>query len=215
MSMKAPYPASQLRILTNQITYLASNVDEKPYQLTLPEQLISTGWDRLQPLILAYTVGASSHHSSSNLKQDATLLLNWVKDTSYSPPDHGLLPQSDILQDMFLRLEVLKVCDKFCDVALTASKQKGHAMYGKLPAEVIQKIKATGLETAKAIRNHAKEWKKMLEKEGKAGVLDLVKAGPTGDDVYGVLEGWATTVEIVESALDALDGLIKVKVGGK
>lgn len=184
------------------------------YQLSPSEQLISIGWDRLQPLIFVLMLGPQSSHASSNVKKDSSALFDWLKDTSYSSPtNHRLLPQADILQDMFLRLEMLKVYDKFCEVALTAAKQKGHHLHGKLPADIIQKAKTVVADNAKAIRSYAQTWKKKVEKGGKAAVLRLLKDGPTGDDIMRFWEAdWSTPGEIMESAIDALDGVIKVKL---
>jgi hypothetical protein len=214
LASKAPYPASQLCIFDIQIKYLKANKDDKMYQLTPSEQLISIGWDRLQPLICAVILGPESPHASSNIKKDSGALLDWLKDTNYAAPTtHRPLPQADVLQDMFLRLELLKACDKFCTVALAAAKQKGHLLHGKLPADVIQKAKALVADNVKAIRGYAQTWKKAVEKGSKAEVLRLLKDGPTGDDIMQLWEAdWSTPRDIVESAIDALDGVIKVKL---
>jgi hypothetical protein len=224
LTWKSPAPTTQVGILTDAITYLKSHAGDLTAQLTPSEQLFSHGWDKLQPITIYLILGPSAANASKDLKADTAAFYAWLsKDlpTALSSTDAqdgktSLLPHYTILQPLFLHLEFLKATLKFTDVALLLSKQKGHHANGKISAGVLQDIKKVIKEQSDFIHQRTKDMKERL---GRSGVEDVIKAFKSGEGIgeaVGVVVGEQRmrkyAREFIESAVDGLDGLLKVKV---
>jgi len=120
------------------------------------------------------------------------------------------------LETWFLHLEFVKACHKLVETTITMSKQKGHHSAGKVPAEILQQIKKEGNAVGETVQKQAKVIRDSLVKDGRVKVMKAVKKGELGaviDKLFGGegLRRWIE--EMVESAVEALDGVLKVKVG--
>jgi hypothetical protein len=193
------------------------------YQLTDSEQYVSVGWDHLTPLTCWLTLGADDPRASKDIKTDTKALLNWVQGTSLKPSspqddDDPLsnLPTAETVQDLFLRAEVLKAVHVFCDAATTASKLKGSAAAKHMQPNLITQTRAAAVQSFQSIRDFALEWKKRMREAGTDMVTGLLAMDDTGEDVRELMgEAWSkeeTIQDIVESAVDAIDGLTKVRL---
>jgi len=209
--------ASQVLILSDAVTYLEEHKDRKTEELTASELFVSQGWDRLQPATIHLIHGPNAARASKDWKKDVHAMLHWLEESSIAVAQDGcILPYWSSLDRLFLLLEQLKAYDKFCDAALTLAKQKSHHAHGKLPVDVYMKIKIAARQNAGLIQRHAKEWRKRLEKNGKEEILKAFRSGgEVGraiEDVVGVDRMMKYAKEFVESGIEALDGIAKVKV---
>jgi hypothetical protein len=212
---------SQSRILKDCISYLTAHTDLATKELTSAEQEIAQAWSLLQPLILYLTMGPKSAHVSREPKKDIDELLSWLNQ-SPSPKlnrdSNGtcILPHWKTIHPLYLHLEVLKCVVNFADTALLLSKQKTHHSNGNFSVDVLGKIKTVAKERAVLIDKGAKEWKKMLERNGVQEVMDACAGGgDVGDvvcDVVGKERMRKYAMEFVESGGECLDGVTKVKV---
>lgn len=224
LSWKSPAPASQVRILTDAITHLHTNPANFDIELTPSEQLFSRGWDKLQPVTINLILGPTAANASKDLKADINALYAWLSHdlpTALLPTDTAkdkgcALPHHTTIQPWYLHLEFLKATLKLVDAAATLSKQKAHHSHSKVPAESVQSIKKVVKEHADLIQQRAKGMKERLAKSGVEEVIRAFRSGGAiGEAVAGVvgeqkMKRYAQG--FVESGIEALEGLLKVKV---
>jgi hypothetical protein len=171
-------------------------------------------------LILYIIIGSTSKYASKEPEKDLDALSTWLTNSSPELNKDGkescILPHWTALQPLFLQLELLKCTIAFIDTAITLSKQKAHHTNGKLSADALNKIKKTTKEQAELIQTKARDWKKLLDKNGFDEVLKALTSGGSVGDVIGDVVGKDRmrkyAREFVESGGECLDGVGKVKV---
>jgi hypothetical protein len=223
LTIKSPSPPHLLSLLGSSLTYLADNAEDSIYQLSTSEQFITGGWTILQRIIIHLLVESTDPWASKSVAKDIDSLLAWtnaLKSTAAPklPPkgsDIGdILPTADLLQDSFLRIEVLQAIARTADTIIS-TKPKSVPASSK---DTLGKAKSIAVEAGKAINKAASEWKRSIKNQGTAMVSKLLAAGVTGDDVGDILElGGGTRVvsiqEVLDAAIDSVEGLEKVRVG--
>lgn len=173
---------------------------------------MAEGWTLLRPAARRVMLGPSE---SCDLKAQTQKMEEWLQRTSADTQPHGLLPDASALQHMFLHLELLKACMKFCDHGLAFLKQKSHELQGKLSKEQLNRMAATVRERAADIRGRATKWMNRLSEGGLDALVNQIIEGPSGELVEELLgshqvEAYAALCK--ESARDALSGVLMVKV---
>jgi len=140
---------------------------------------------------------------------------DWLQRTLADPRPHGLLPHDSALQHMFLHLELLKAYSRFCEHGLAFLKQKSHELQGKLAKDQLNRMTATIRERAADIRGRATKWINRLSEGGLDALVNQAIEGSTGELIEDLLgsdkvETYAALYK--ESALDALNGVLMVKI---
>jgi hypothetical protein len=215
--LKAPAPPYLLALLSSNLAYLAENSSDAIYQLSSSEQSVAVGWSMVQSVICYLVLGYEHQWASKNIDKDFEQLLDWTSNLKNLPelPPTGLLPQEDIIQDLYLLFEVLQAVFNTAQYASSVMKSK------KLPLgarDTLQKISNIAIDCGKLINSAAANWKECLKRENIGLVKRLMSSGATGDDVAEILElsPEADIIDaqaILEAAIDSVEGLEKVKVG--
>lgn len=233
-TLKTPLPPYLVSLLGSSLAYLTDNASDSIYQLTLSEQFVAGGWTLLQRIIIHLFISASDPFASKNVSKDIDSLLAWTSALQKTPApqlpkpataDPGdLLPTADLLQDTFLRLEVLQaIARTAADIASASASASANAKAkAALPAPAkaaLAKTKAAAVDAGKAINAAARAWRDSVKSHGSALVSRLLAAGATGDDVAEILElgsgGGSRVVgvqEVLEAAIDSIEGVEKVRV---
>jgi N-terminal acetyltransferase B complex non-catalytic subunit len=216
-SLKAPPPPYLLALLSTNVAYLTDNSSDASYQLTSSEQSMAVGWTMLQGIICYLILGPENKWASKSIGKEIDQLFIWTLNLKSLPevPPLGLLPQADIIQDLYLRLEMLQAVFNVAQFASTVVKTK------KLPQgakDTLPKILSIAIDAGKLINSAAAKWKEHLKRENVALVNKLMSSTATGDDVAEILElsHEATIIDaraILEAAIDTVEGLESVKVG--
>jgi hypothetical protein len=182
------------------------------YQLTSSEQFVSTGWDTIGRILCTAFSVSPEKFGSKNIGKEFSSLASWTEQLKTLPklPTDDPLPQVDVIQELFLRLEVLQTIVRLVDFASTA---KGISV----PKDTLSKIKTSAKESGKAINEAAAKWKQKLSGLGAGLISKMLKAGVTGEDVSDILdlgdiEKLVSSREILNVAMDTVEGLEKVKV---
>jgi N-terminal acetyltransferase B complex non-catalytic subunit len=206
-------PESQirgLRVVFNRIQHLPLET-ESP-SCTESERRSWAVWNILMLLVCRLFIGENCELASKNLKEHFEQLVSSLQDYKMEPRDWDPLPHHSYLHDRFTLLEILKTCTKLADSALAFSKQRNHHAAKVIPVQVVQKLKRVVGERADAIHKEARTMKAAITVEA---IKTLAKRGATGELVVKMTGEQfivRTAKVIVESAHDALDGLLKVKV---
>jgi hypothetical protein len=208
-------------MLFESIEYLQKNSATKTAELTSFECEVSGGWDLLQPLAINLVLGSTAPHASEDIKKAFSVILESLSTTrlAFTSLGPSIFPNWTFFHTRFLYLELFKAYDKLADTALTLSKQKSHHAFNKVPLDAVQKIKKEVRGVAELIQKHAKELKKLLEEKGLQDVVNEMKNDGDGEvgrmveEVIGKEKMKLYTREFVESAVEALDGVGKVRVG--
>jgi hypothetical protein len=219
ITIKSPYPPHLLSLLESSLIYLSDNASDEIYQLSLPEQFISKGWTLLQGIIIFEVFGSSDKRASKNLTEDINTLLTWTTDLKKLPElpfekaSVELLPSAEFLQDIYLRLELLQAIHRTSD--FLSSRMKGLPSASK---DIPKKIKTAAQEAGKTINQVGTDWKNALKKEGTVMIDKLLAASVTGDDVTEILDlqsgpRYVGPLEVCDAAIDAVEGVEKVRVG--
>jgi hypothetical protein len=203
------------------------------YQLTSSEQKVTACWDALVPLIRRLVFGPTDKEGAS-MDPAATLkkIQSWLQDTvsQYSKPseesERNILPLNEALQGAYLSLEAIHAVSLFCDAVSSASGGKTaqyqhHTAGAKtIAADVVKETKQAAKEAYDAIHLRAESWRSRVKEQGGTYVDKALFSGVTGEDVRDLLSaddngGWnkeAVVKDIVDSAIDSLDGLCMVKM---
>lgn len=126
----------------------------------------------------------------------------------------GLPPSSHALQPYFLLLDLFRSAALFCNVSAEVEKKKRPG--NRLPPQPIQRIRDTVAKHFAALQKLAREQKAKVDGRD---MVQALREGATGDAVAEAeglgqgLRAFATKAEA--SALDAWDGVLKVKLGLK
>jgi N-terminal acetyltransferase B complex non-catalytic subunit len=125
------------------------------------------------------------------------------------------LPMWTLLHFSFTELEQLKAWERVCGIWIATKKKDGK--HGRLPkqpsVEQISTLKEEVRRRAITVQNEIRAWKIRLEKTGTERILEMMKRESNLEQILGVerLKRYARSMR--DSAVDALDGVIKVKVG--
>ncbi|TLD39226.1 Tetratricopeptide-like helical [Venturia nashicola] len=218
-SSKSALPPTQQRILFDSIQFLKENASLKAQQLTEHELKVFEGWELMQPVTIHILLDAKSPQASKDLKKDFSLLSDFVGASrlAFTTLEAPVLPDWAYYHSRFLYLELFKAYDKLCDGAIAVSKLKANHAYGKIPVEVVLSIKKDSRVTGTLIQSQAKGLKQVLEKNGTSVLLGLLREDENGVGV--ALEELlrpdtvkAYTSKFLESVLESLDGILKVKL---
>lgn len=177
------------------------------------------GWELIQPLAIYIFSDAKSPHASTDLKKDLLLVSDFVNASrlAFTTLEAPVLPDWVYYHSRFLYLELFKAYDKLCDGVIAVSKLKAHHTYGKIPIEAVLSIKKESRVTGELLQSQAKELKQVLEKNGTSVLLGLLREDENGVGV--ALEELLRpdtvkryTKKFLESVLESLDGILKVKL---
>ncbi|KAF2435237.1 hypothetical protein EJ08DRAFT_646109 [Tothia fuscella] len=223
---KMPLPETQVQLARDLLKYIMLHRADAANELTASEIEVSTGWKHL----LNFTFPVVGEVEGLMLRDPETLqkklddLSKWLKIASEAnkltldmkklaaPPfaDHTAL------QHCILHLEILKAINKCANAALAVSKQKNHHTHGKLSADALHKMKISVKGNADEIYKYLREIKKGLESHGIEEVArSFVGHGKIGEKIEKIVplerrQKYAR--EFVESGIEALDGVLRVKV---
>jgi len=206
-----------LPLLESSLSFLQENFDDKMYQLTLSEQFVASGWDRLLPIACWFSLGSGHMRSSKDVKKDMQSLAAWVRDGRFEKSPTDMLATSEKIQDMLLRLELLKAISTFCSTATTVAKTKGVDPKRVISSDLVSKLRSAAVEGAKVITSFASQWRDKERLSGKQMITELLRSDETAEDLTDVFgaEDWSpegSIRDILESSVDALDGVTKVSV---
>jgi hypothetical protein len=216
---------TQNRTMDQLLGYLKDNIEAQDAELTPNERDICQRWDKLIPIAIWLILGPKHQHASRNIKQDLTSLTEYLKtatlatqaqDMDIGNDDRLEFTHFSELESWFLHLEFAKTCVMFGATATTLLKQKGHHAAGNVSADVVNKIKAEAKALGGVVQKHARTLQSGLKKDGKQKVLAVVKGGGLGALIEQLASGEQLrryVDEMVESAIEGLDGVLKVKVG--
>jgi len=196
-----------------------SNATPSQYaELTADEQLLLTGWEILRSLILRITL-----HQTADKNLDVCLTLQKLKEflelnlrgSTLPEPSSSLLPSSENVQKMFLRLTFLKACAKLCSLTLSFLKQKSHELKEKIKNEEVQSLADLMKDISEGIYDLARNWRTELKGESADGLMDEVGEGQTRglvESIVGREEVANFVLTCRESAIAALGGVLRVKI---
>jgi hypothetical protein len=112
-------------------------------------------------------------------------------------------------------LESLKFCHKFLDLMAVQSKNKAHVYFQKVTLKDIERVKTAIRSKSEVTRQYIKLCKEHLVKNGRHIFWDRVFEGAIGAELKKLIGHNAVEEHIPtfrNSALDMLDGLLKIKV---
>jgi hypothetical protein len=210
--IKAPLAPYLSSLLISNLTYLAENSSDATYQLTSSEQFVSFGWDTIGRILCSIYSVSPEKFGSKNVVREFSALASWTAQSKSTPKfaQDDPLPQVDVIQELYLRIELLQTIVRLVDFA---SNAKGISV----PKETLAQIKSSAKEGGRAINESATKWKQKLIGLGSGPISQMLKAGVTGEDVsdiidLGDIEKLVSSREILNVALDTVEGLEKVKV---
>lgn len=222
-----PYLLPQLDL---DMAYLKANHDDMRYQLTTSEQRVSTCWDLLVPLIWRLVFGVNDKvAAASDTVKALKAVQSWLQESqrqhTTETSDQNVFPSNESLQGAYLSFEVINAVSLFCDAVTIATSGKPpyphHTAGAKtIPADAIKITKSAAKAAFDAVHVRAEEWRKRVKEEGSKYVTAALFSGAIGEDVKELLDSddtgnWnqeAIINDLVESAIDSLDGLCKVKL---
>lgn len=130
-----------------------------------------------------------------------------------------LVPTAELLQMMFIHLELLQSLWRLCDLATAAITQKTHPIKGFLTKPQIDKMRKTVQSFYQLIRKTASDWINRLRSDGAKKLQEEVYAGGIGGAINELvkdgLEGSSGEMSMMglnASAVEALEGVLRVKL---
>jgi N-terminal acetyltransferase B complex non-catalytic subunit len=171
------------------------------------------------------TLGPKHLHASRDITQSLTSLVEFLKTATLAIQAQEMdIGQDDRLEfthfsemeSWYLHLEFAKTCVHFVTTATALLKQKNHHASGAIPTDALGKIKNEAKALGGAVQKQAKGLQTSLKKDGRQKVLQVIKAGGLGeliDQLTGGEQLRRYVDEMVDSAIEALEGVLKVKVG--
>ncbi|QDS67645.1 hypothetical protein FKW77_004638 [Venturia effusa] len=218
-SSKSALPASQQRIFLDSIRFLQENADRKLQELTVHELKIYDGWEVIQPIIVHIFQDAKSPHASKDLKKDFLLVSDFLNASrlAFTTTEAPVLPDWTYYHGRFLYLELFKAFDQLCDRVIAVSKLKTHHDYGKIPIETVLSIKKDSRVTGTLLQSQAKDLKRGLEKTGSSLLMEMLREDRNGvgealEELLGPDTVKEYTNKFLESVVESLDGILKVKL---
>ena len=214
----------QNRTLDKLLHYLETNNSAQDTELTPAEREVCARWNKLMPLAFWLILGPKHFHASKNVKQDMESLAEYLntatlaiqaEDMEISADDRLEFTHFDEFENWYLNLEFAKTCSQFVTSAFILIKQRGHHSAGVLTVNDLNKIKNAAKNLGEAVQKQARTLQVSLKKEGNAKVLQVVKSGGLGGviaQMIGESQLRMYVEEMVESAVEGLEGVLKVKV---
>lgn len=215
---------AQNRTVDQLLQYLHSNSTAQDTELTPAEREICARWDRLLPTTFWLTLGPKHLHASRDIKQDLKSLVEYLstatlaikaEEMDLGADDRLEFTHFSELESWYLHLEFAKTCSQFVTAATTLSKQRGHHAAGAITVDTLNKIKTEAKALGDAVQKQARTLQASLKKDGDAKVLAVVKSGGLGGVIERLIGDSQLRMyvgEMVESAVEGLDGVLKVKV---
>jgi hypothetical protein len=216
---------SQNRTVAQLLKYLQDNTNAQDTELTTAERDICQRWDKIVPITTWLILGAKHLHASRNIKGDLASLVSFLntatlaiqaQDMDLGSDDRFEFTHFSELESWFLHLEFAKACMQFATTAAALLKQKSHHAASGISVDVLAKIKAEAKALGDAVQKQARVLQASLRMDGRAKVLQVIKGGGLGvliEQLTGGEQLRRYVDEIVESAIEGLDGVLKVKVG--
>ncbi|KAK3074914.1 hypothetical protein LTS18_014138, partial [Coniosporium uncinatum] len=176
------------------------------------ERDFTQGWYLLRTLALT-----SFHKPTANEPQLIQKIHKFIDDMA--PPTNSeelpLLPDCHFLERAFLTLEFLKACTHLCHVLLNPKEPKAKNRTVISQKASIESLRKLAAEKAQGFKKVIVKWEAELKANGHKRVFRLVEEDVLGKRVEEIIgkdfvEGCVR--EIVESAVDALQGIGRVKV---
>ncbi|KAF2098508.1 hypothetical protein NA57DRAFT_56172 [Rhizodiscina lignyota] len=129
--------------------------------------------------------------------------------------EYVTLPDEYLLESLIQVLEIQKFSHKFLDAAIMQSKNKNHLLYRKVPVERAEKIKLLIKTRAEGLRRFVQGWKDYLVRNEREVFSDRIFKDKIGMELKKLIGKNSIEGHILvfrNSALDSLDGLLKIKV---
>jgi hypothetical protein len=215
---------NQNRTIESLLQYLHTNTAQQEVELTPTEQETCARWNKLTPLAIWLVLGPKHPQVSTNTKQDLESLSEYLstatlaikaEDMDVAADDRLEFTHFSELESWYLHLEFAKACSAFVTAAMVLRKQKGHHAANGVALDALNKLKTETKNLADAVQKQARTLQTSLTKDGKAKVLAVVKSGGLGgviEQLIGDNELRMYVEEMVESAVEGLDGVLKIKV---
>lgn len=215
----------QIDTINSIFKYLRENDEMALHELTPTERSTSVPWDHLADLTFWLVRGPGTQEQPLDIKATASMLLDFLnsaklaidaEDMEIGADDRLEFTHASEFESWYLHLELAKTCSLFVTTAMAFSKQKGHHTASKgIPVDILNKIKTGAKALGDAVQKQAKTLQTDLKKDGKEKVLAVVKAGGLGsviDQLIGESQVRMYVGEMVDSAVEGLEGVLKVKV---
>jgi len=124
------------------------------------------------------------------------------------------MPMWTILHFLYSELEVLKAWEKICEVWVTAKKLDKVSRLPKEPSIAqIHSLRKDIIKRADSVQDAARAWRNKMQSTGVRKILDMMKKDSNLEELLGAERLGRYAKSMRDSALDALDGVIKVRVG--
>lgn len=223
-SKLAALSESQSNTMDKLMTYLRENAKAADNELTPTEREVCLHWDLLIPLAIWLVLGPKHPHASQDVQQglktlaehlNAAALASQAQDIDLGHDDRLEFTHASELESWYLHLELAKTCVQFVTTATVFLKQKSHHAARGITADALGKVRTESKALADAMQKQASSLKDGLQKSGRQKVLRAVQSGGLGGLIERITGGEQLRMyvdEMVESAIEGLDGVSKVKV---
>lgn len=132
-----------------------------------------------------------------------------------TPRLHNVLPIALVLSDTIELLEVLKFSYRFLDMATTQSRNKSHAFYRNVSSDDVDRIKGLIKNRAELIFEFVRNWRDNILRNEQTILWDRHFEGSIGavlKELINHKELRKVIPNFRNSAVDSLDGILKIKV---
>jgi len=218
---KAPLSKPQMEMIQDASTYFFEHLHaaDSTGDLTQIESSMAIAWQNfhkaVNSILDSRNIPTANKDCESNFKellQVATSLQPSCNTMREALPTQDL-PTWEHLHNWFSQLEFLKACNGLCDHTLQLLKQKNSVINKRIRTETVKGLKTAVGKAADDIQDIAREWKIQLQKSGRKRILQMITQESILEELFGQekLDEYARRMQ--DSAIDALDGVTKVKVG--
>lgn len=189
---------------------------QKTFQdLTDSEREMSKGW----LLLHSYVKGQTPHEGKAEVASTAQLLtsiINFaeVRTEKICSRDYSgeQLPDSSVLQEVFLALEYLRACSKISQFHQQLPKQNG-SVTRDIPTKDQINAKMKNVQTqVDKVRLFISNWRNLLSKTSIDALVEQMQSGRHNDHLRKLIGSELLencTKSFLGSACDALDGLLR------
>ncbi|KIW01641.1 uncharacterized protein PV09_06827 [Verruconis gallopava] len=215
----------QSEIIDQLLKYLDEHASSQESELTEDEREISQKWNKLLSVAFWLVLGPQNSHASRNIAKDLAALTECLQAASLAMQTQGMNVSHDDglefthfneFECWYLHLEFAKACTLFAVSAAALVKQKGHHAQSAISMKVVDGIRSSARALGEAVQKQARSLQKVLKTDGGQKVLDIIKGGGLGSVIERLTGGEQLrryVDDMVASAVEGLDGVLKVKFG--
>lgn len=182
-------------------------------------------WDALSQVALmmhnANTEGKTLDELFNSLLDGLDMHIIALKSYPISDPANdglsreALILHEDMLMYFYGLLELLRVLIRLTDQLRGMSRKGSHPLKSKIPKKAVDQTAQKVEECYALVRKETQTYLALMKNKGAAAIEKHVRAGPTGSALrvmLGDADVKSYAKEYVESAVEALSGVLKVKL---